>query len=634
MLSFNLSRQSKYPTKAVRPAARRRPRLEVEALEERMVLNTYSVVSGAADGVTTFSTLNSLLSAAGVHSGDVIQIEPGSNPGHISNTDIPALKNLTIQGDPGADLSSIPYFFLDTPVFIGPAQQGFTLKHVQFDITNGTLQFNADGTITDSHVKEDFAGNAIELQGTSAAVIRDSYFESDNPQSQANSLLTVSPAINSHDLITDNQFVAVTGKNITLLTYNGSPSGSDVVAHNTFIGNTGEAPLLDVKNFTQGLTIQSNTFTDSSSGGLAIKLEPPVQNLQIVDNVMSFPNGNGTGILVDTGSGGASSSMIIADNHMNVGSNGAGIVFRGEALGLTLNAKVEGNDFRNSFQGILMQTGAGGSMAGVDLGGGALGSRGGNDFRGDHFALYVFTTAAEGPIQAQMDIFGVDPTTVIHDHNVDPTLAAVVTTNALTGNAAYVQTLYVDFLHRAGDVNSSSDAGHWVTLLGQGTSASTVATQIVRSAEALGVAVDGLYHRFLGRNADPAGRAGFVSYLQTGGTLEGVSATMLAAPEYQSHFQTNSDFVQSLYQNLLQRTPDASEVNAYLTLLPQLGRAAVARGFLSSSEFRGDEAGSDYTQLLGRAPSAAEVNGWVGSNLDLLTIDTFFAASSEFQMNG
>jgi hypothetical protein len=620
--------------KPARPSLRRRARLEVEALEERTVMSTFSVVAGPGNSMTTFGTLHDLLNSGNVQSGDVIQIEPGSNPGHIAGSDFPALvKNLTIQGDPTADLSSIPYFFLDTPVFIGAAQQGLTFKHVQFDLTNGALQFTADGTITDCHVKEDFAGYAVVLQGTTAAVISDSYFESSNPQTKNDSLLTVVAAPNSHNSITDNQFVAVTGTNITLLTYTGTSGDSDVIAHNIFNGNT-DSPQLAVQNGTQGLTIQGNTFTDGHQGGDAITIEPPVQHVQIVDNVVSFPNGDGTGILVDTGSGGASTSMVIADNHFNTGSNGGGIVFRGEAPGLTLNAKVEGNDFRNCFQGILMQTGAGGSVAGIDLGGGALGSVGGNDFRGDHFAIYVFPLKAEGPVQAQMNIFGVDPATVIHDNHNDPTLAAVVSTNALTGNAAYVQTLYVDFLHRAGDVNSQSDAGHWVTLLNQATPAATVANQILRSAEALGVAVDGLYHRFLGRDADPAGRAGFVGYLQAGGTLEGVRQTMLASPEYQSHFQADADFVQSLYQNLLQRTPGTSEVDAYLAFLPQVGRAGVAAGFLSSAEFRGDEVMNDYTLLLGRAPSTAEVNGWVGTNLDLLTIDTFFAASQEFQTNG
>jgi hypothetical protein len=111
---------------------------------------------------------------------------------------------------------------------------------------------------------------------------------------------------------------------------------------------------------------------------------------------------------------------------------------------------------------------------------------------------------------------------------------------------------------------------------------------------------------------------------------------MLASPEYQSHFQTDADFVQSLYQNLLHRTASTAEVDAYLAIRPQLGRTGVAGGFLSSAEFSSDEVVDDYTQLLHRAqpPSAAEVNGWVGSGLDLLTIDAAFAASPEFQISG
>jgi hypothetical protein len=70
--------------------------------------------------------------------------------------------------------------------------------------------------------------------------------------------------------------------------------------------------------------------------------------------------------------------------------------------------------------------------------------------------------------------------------------------------------------------------------------------------------------------------------------------------------------------------------------LPQLGRAGVAQAFLLSQEYRADEVSNDYAQLLHRAqpPSDAEVNSWVNSGLDLLTIDTLFAASPEFQLNG
>ena len=166
--------------------------------------------------------------------------------------------------------------------------------------------------------------------------------------------------------------------------------------------------------------------------------------------------------------------------------------------------------------------------------------------------------------------------------------------------------------------------------------AATVAYAIARSPEALGVDVDGLYQRFPGRASDSAGRAGFVAYLQAGGTLQGVSQAMLASPEYQSHFASDAAFVQSLYQNLLLRTGSNAEVSAWATLLPQLGRAGVAQDFLLSQEFRDWEVGDDYTQLLDRKlpPSAAEVSGWVGAGLDLLTIDTLFAASPEYQTNG
>jgi hypothetical protein len=610
-----------------------------------MLMNYRFVVPAIGDNVTTFGTLHDALATPGLNAGDVIQIEPGSSPGPINNTDVPFVQNLTIQGDPAFDVQSIPFFSVASFVNIGSARQGFTLKNVEVDIQNGTLQFNADGTITGCRIKNDFAGIAVALQGTSAAVISDCYVENANPQNQSNSLVTVQPAGGSHNRITDNQFVALVGTNIVLLNYSGGAGITDVVARNSFIGNTGPSPLFVVQNNTQGLTLQGNAFTEIDSTGTAVEVHPTVQNLQILDNVISVPNGGffSDGILVDAGNPIAPSSMIIANNHIHTGGKGSGIEFTAGVPGFSFVAKVEDNDLTGNGTGVQIDAGLGGSVAGIDLGGGSQGSLGANDFRGDAdgklfsvtSAIYVGAHSAAGPIRAQMNIFGVaDPTTVIFDHNNDPTLAAVVSTSSLTGDAAYVETLYLDFLHRTGDLSNPNDAGGWATLLSQGTPAGTVATAIAHSPEALGVDVDGLYHRFLGRDADPAGRAAFVAFLQNGGTLEAVSRMMLASPEYQSHFPTDSSFVQSLYQNLLHRTGSNAEVAQWLALLPQLGRGGVAQAFLSSPEFRAAEVNDDYTQLLHRTPAAAEVNAWVGSGLDLLTIDTVFAGSPEFQMNG
>jgi hypothetical protein len=602
-----------------------------------MVMSTFSVVAGTGNSMTTFGTLADLLNNANVQNGDVIQIEPGSTPGHIADADIPKLQNLTIQGDPAADLSSIPYFYLDNDVFIDTTRQGLNFTHVQFDITSGTLHVLVNSTITDCHVKNDFAGEGIEVDGPTAAVISDSYIESDNSNSQQTNLLRVVSSANSHNRITDNQLVAVTGKEMTLLDYMGNGSGNDLIAHNMFAAQTGGSNLLKVES-SHGLTIQGNTFNERDALGAAIWVVPDVQDLHIVDNVFSFTNAStaSVGIRVDASPWASDSSMVIADNHINTSGKGTGIEFFAPAPGATLDAKVQDNDLTGNQTGVLVDGGLNGSLTGIDLGGGTQGSLGANDFRGNVWAVYVAASSSAGPIQAQMNIFSVaDPTTVIYGHS-DPSLASVVVTNPLTGNYAYVDTLYLDFLHRAGNVYNLTDAGYWVILLEEGTPAAPVVGDIARSAEGLGVAVDGLYHRFLGRDSDPAGRAGFVGWLKSGATLENVMAVMLASPEYQSHFQTDADFVQSLYQNLLHRTASTAEVDGYLALLPQLGRASVAGGFLSSSEFRGDEVVDDYTQLLHRAqpPSANEVNGWVSSGLDLLTIDAAFATSPEFQMNG
>jgi hypothetical protein len=602
-----------------------------------MVMSTFSVVASAADNVTTFGNLHDLLNQANVQSGDVIQIEPGSTPGHIVDADIPNVPNLTIQGDPNSDLISMPEVFLDDNVTIDTTRQGFSFKHLQFDITNGTLQLLANSAITDCHVKVDFAGEGIEVDGPTAAVISDSYFETDNPQSSQADLLRVATPGSSHNRITDNQFVAFTGTDITLLDYAGAAAGSDLVAHNTFNGNTGGSPLLQVTGSNKGLTIQGNTFTDGDPLGVAIEVVPDVHNLQILDNSISLPLGSSVsdGIVVIAGNSLSSSNMIIAHNHISTAGQGTGIELRGQAPGVTLAARVEDNDLQGNGVGVFIAAGKNGSVTGIDLGGGSQGSLGANNFRGDSFA--ITTTASAGPIQARMNIFSVtDPTTVIYDHKNNLALTPVVATSPLTGNAAFVDTLYLDFLHRTGDVNNQSDAGGWVTLLNQSTPAAAVANAIAHSQEALGVAVDGLYHRFLGRDSDPTGRAGFVGWLQSGATLENVIAVMLASPEYQSHTNADAVFVESLYQNLLHRTGDVSEVLGWLGQLPQLGRAGVAQAFLSSQEYREWEVGDDYAHLLHRTapPSAAEVDGWASSGMDILTIDAFIAASPEFQANG
>jgi hypothetical protein len=433
MSSSWFSRLQKRFAKRPRLATRRRSRLELEALEERMLLATRFVVpTGAADNVTTFDTLLGALATPGLNAGDVIQIEPNSTPKLLTNALLPAVKNLTIQGDPAFNVQSIPYFYVLDNVIIGSAQQGFTLKNVQVDIQAGPLQFNANGTITGCRIKNDFAGGtAIFLNGTNQAVISNSYIENTNPLNQYHALMGLQAGNFSNNSITGNQVVDTTGLNNSLLDYIGGTGTNDLIAHNTFIGNSGN-PLLEVAGNAQGLTIQANTITDGYSGGHAMTVGAGAQNLQILDNVITFPNGGDTGIWILSNGQTASTNLVIANNRISTGGKGTGLTLVGEEPAYSFVATVQGNDLRGNLYGVYFASGSGGSFAGIDLGSGAQGSAGGNDFRGDTWALYVGVnvSAAAGPIQAQMNLFGdLAPILHIYDQHNDPTLALVNAAN-------------------------------------------------------------------------------------------------------------------------------------------------------------------------------------------------------------
>jgi hypothetical protein len=221
-------------------------------------------------------------------------------------------------------------------------------------------------------------------------------------------------------------------------------------------------------------------------------------------------------------------------------------------------------------------------------------------------------------------------------------------TQDLRGNAAFVAALYRDLLHRRADTTSANDAGFWVTALNGGTlTPQAVANTIARSAESLGVMVDGLYGKLLGRSSDAAGRAFFVNLLQQGDTVEQVIAMMVTSPEYQAaNGSTDTAFVQSLYTHLLGRTGSSADVAFWAGLVPTIGRGGVANAILGSTEYRTDEiqqlygalpapvasVASMFPNLLHRstAPSATDVNFWVNSGQDILTLEMSFTSSPEY----
>jgi hypothetical protein len=226
--------------------------------------------------------------------------------------------------------------------------------------------------------------------------------------------------------------------------------------------------------------------------------------------------------------------------------------------------------------------------------------------------------------------------------------SATVTAPDLTPDEHFVRGLYSDFLGRPG---TRTELDGWVSLL-PGLGPEGVAAGIIRSEEALKRVVDSFYHTFLARPADSAGEQGWVNYLEGGGTEEVMLDGFLSTPEFANvanrligSADADSNFVQALYILVLERPGQPSEITAWLNLLPRMGRAGVADAFDHSVEFRTGALRTLYgdpslpapiqlffPDLLRRhtPPSAGEVSGWATSPYDMLSVEGFLAASSEY----
>ena len=622
-----------------------------------MLLNNRFVVPVglAVDNATTFFTLQNALSTAGLAAGNTIQIEPGSTPGNVTATS-PPVANLTIAGDPTAPLSAIPEFTFSAAFTVAAARAGFALHNVNVGfISAGALAFNDNGTITGSFLTDfnSTAANVLTLAGT-ADILTNSTIAAATAVN-GDLVILPTPAGGSANVISGDTFVNTSSfgnpPNALLAYDTGSGATvTDKVVGCTFTGNHYQVGLL-VNESINGLTIQGNTFAGAAAGIYLLNSLP--QNLQIIGNRINL-SANDVGIDVAEGGVGTLTG-VIADNQVGTGGGGVGLQI---LLGTGTTAlDVQGNDFHNNNTGVLV--GGSGSGVSVDLGGGTQGSLGQNNFRsftanGSSSAGAIVVafgiTGAANSLSAQNNLFasGVTPANVVFDANANKVLNVA---GAVTGNAAFVATLYNEILTRPADLSNPNGAGSWVNQLNShALTQAQVASAVTHSTEALDMVVNGLYLRFLHRSADMMGQAAAVQSLQNGGTIEQVIINLVTSGEYASDIDSDAGFVESLYVGLLGRIAASAEVSGWLGLLPQLGRSAVANAILTSGEFRGDV----VTQLYGATPapaasvvsllppllhrpvppSASEVNGWVSMNLDSLTLETTFASGTEFFLDG
>jgi hypothetical protein len=531
------------------------------------------------EDTTHFHTLADAMTAAVSASSGMVTIEPGASPDPTEPVNVSLNESgLTIQGDPSVPASILPQEQL---VVDGSA---ITLSNLNL----GSLSMEGDSS-ADS-VSKCLIGSLSELA-------RNSSFTQNTITGSA----VVQPIVllfpSTGNVVIANNTFSSAAVNVLQIT---SCTGVTVTG-NTFFGGSGSRiiQVTDAGSRTGPITIANNSITASGSLTVAINVNQDTSGIafvKILNNVLNT-NNTGDGVLLETSTGDA----------------------------MHFNILVQGNDFHNNAIAVAIG-GDGTSVGNVDLGGGTLGSLGGNDFRVPQRTFAVFISrgnSATVPVAQNIFTSGVSPATVLTGATftfVDQTLSDA---------RAFVQTLYNNLLGRTGAL---AELDGWVQLLStQGQAA--VANAILHSSEALGRIVDSFYLRFLGRQSDAVGRAGWIGFLQHGGTEEQLEALFLTSPEYISHIDT--DFVQSLYLNILGRSGSPAELAQWNNILQNVGGlSGVASAFVNSPESRLNSLRSDFQMSLHRTPSDTELTPLVVSSLDLLSLDGLILSSPEFFMNG
>lgn len=244
------------------------------------------------------------------------------------------------------------------------------------------------------------------------------------------------------------------------------------------------------------------------------------------------------------------------------------------------------------------------------------------------------TTAAAAVTVAS----GAPPTANIGDVLTSPLVPLPVGVNTQTppanGNQAYIDDLYFTLLGR----HAGSDGlAYWQQQMSGGATRAQVAQDIWDSTEHRQLEVEQYYHTYLNRAAEAGGLTFWVNRFLNEGLTERQAAYFFAiSPEYQADHTSDSDYIDSVYQDMLLRTPSASELSGWQTAM-----SGGQSRFQVSTEFaKGQEAATRivdafYYNFLHRVPDSGAqdlITGLVAgtttaekAGVNILASDEFFA---------
>ncbi|NNE94542.1 MAG: DUF4214 domain-containing protein [Acidimicrobiales bacterium] len=231
------------------------------------------------------------------------------------------------------------------------------------------------------------------------------------------------------------------------------------------------------------------------------------------------------------------------------------------------------------------------------------------------------------------------PITVASTHaGSDIAVDAVLTGYDLTGSTFKKSSDY-DYISGVlarfrPEQNTSVFIDHWSWKTDHGGTI-VLGREIVHDARFTDSIVDDMYRRALGRRPDAAGKRYWSELLNSQRiTLRDMGIYFFGSTELYARAGSSAAYVDSLYQALLHRAPDAAG-RAYWAELLGSGRATpaeVTAGFYDSLESRRDRVNALYRRISGGSPSADQTQEWADDLLgsDDLTVAAQMIASPTF----
>jgi hypothetical protein len=382
------------PTTRVSPSQRRegvqrrRYRPALEALEGRALPSTFLVTNTLDHGAGSLRAAMLKVNHDTVNQVDVIDFK-------ISGTGVQTI-NL---------LSELP--ILTHPVNVdGTSQPGYAGTPL-IALNGSTIAGGGDGMVLDARAyAHAFTG---EIQGLQLTGFNDGLKVIDSASSTSVSAQLL------------NNVVSLTSGGDGIQVLAGTSSTTATVGGNTLtVGKAGDAMVLATAGSSTTYTVSGNTITANGGGdGIFTNGTGSSNSLTYSSNtIKTTGGGDALALFVSSTS---PTTVSVVGNVLSTNSQASGLILSG---GSHFQALVQGNDFHHDLRGVKV-IGNGSTAGVVDLGGGSLGSTGGNDFssyttaNANSYAIGLFKVASGYTMNALDNVFSVPPTSVIADGNHD-----------------------------------------------------------------------------------------------------------------------------------------------------------------------------------------------------------------------